>query len=375
MAEYPPGIRPDGAGLRIRLFRGGKCIYSETLKGNPQSKSLIAAAERKRKWLKARQELGLPLTEREAGSTLFEDVAQGYMDSLDAKHSTHISYENIINGYWMPLFGGWPLEEITTRIVKEALAGFSVSRKTKRNVLIPLRGILAHGEINPNPCDAIRFKRSRGASPAAYTPAQRAALMKAIGRAKVPDWLAGQPAAYFALLFGCGLRPCGEPLALEWPDYDGQWLTVSKQITKRRVQPYTKTDLARRVYVPTWARPHLDSLPTRFDGGYLFQNSRGGPHLDSDAFNPVWQKAHRLARISYQEPYACRHTRASELLSTGVNPADAAKQLGHSVEMFMRTYADWVEQYAGELDPARFEGVTAEKSNIRQSGSVPKVVK
>ena len=85
------------------------------------------------------------------------------------------------------------------------------------------------------------------------------------------------------------------------------------------------------------------------------------PHV-----NGVWRSAHKKARISYQEPYACRHTRASELLSTGVNPADAAKQLGHSLEMFIRTYADWVEAFAGDLDPTRFEGVTAEKQNIRR---------
>lgn len=366
MAGRTAGISPDGAGLRIRIFSGGKCVYSETLRGDPTSQSLITAAKSRREWLLARHKLGLPLREGEPDSQLFEDVAQGYMNTLDAKHSTHISYENIINRYWMPLFAGVPVDEIRTRTIKEALPTFGVSKKTQKNILVPLRGILDHGEVNPNPCNNIRFRRNNAASPSSYDLSQRMALMAAITAIPVPAWFKGQPAAYFALLFGCGLRPCGEPLALQWPDYDGEWLTVGKQITKRKLQQYTKTNVTRRVYVPTWVRPYLDRLPSRFGGGFIFQNSLGKPHLDTDRFNPIWKRAHKTARISYQEPYACRHTRASELLSTGVNPADAAKQMGHSLEMFVRIYAEWVEQFAGGLDASRFEGATAENGAIRQ---------
>lgn len=363
MAAYPPGIDAHGAGLRIRLFRGAKCVYQETIKCDPLSQSSIAAAGQRRKWLKARLDLGLPLEANAAHSAIFEDVAQGYLNTLDAKHSTHISYENIINHYWVPVFAGWPAHEITTRGIKDHLATLSIAKKTKKNILIPLRGLLDYGEVNPNPCHGITFRRRKqeSGSPDSYDLKQRNKLLEKIERLPAPDWFAGQPIAYFALLFGCGLRPCGEPLALLWTDYDGTWLDVSKQITKRRLQPYTKTDMARRVFVPSWVRPFLDTLPSRFGGKYLFTNSHGGPHLDSDHFNALWQTAHTKARIPYQEPYACRHTRASELLSTGVHPADAARQLGHSIEMFMRTYAEWVEQFAGELDPSRFEGVTVRK--------------
>ena len=40
-----------------------------------------------------------------------------------------------------------------------------------------------------------------------------------------------------------------------------------------------------------------------------------------------------------------RHTRATELLSVGVNPAKAARQLGHDKETFLKTYADYVPDY------------------------------
>ena len=39
--------------------------------------------------------------------------------------------------------------------------------------------------------------------------------------------------------------------------------------------------------------------------------------------NAAWKEAHRRARVPYRIPHTCRHTRAAELLSTGVEPAEA----------------------------------------------------
>ncbi|MBL6905034.1 MAG: hypothetical protein ISR27_05845 [Pseudomonadales bacterium] len=35
------------------------------------------------------------------------------------------------------------------------------------------------------------------------------------------------------------------------------------------------------------------------------------------------------------------------MLSKGVNPAKAAKQLGHDKETFLKTYADYLPEYDG----------------------------
>lgn len=349
MDEWPVGIRPDGDGLRIRIWHKGRLYYSETLKGDPYSPSHLAAAKNRREWLIARKKLGLPLVEGgESEQQVFEDVAQQYIDTLDAKRSTHMSYEHAINKKWMPVFAGWPVAAITAAKIRSTLMGFPVSNKTRKNLLIPLRGILDYAQVHPNPAAGIRLKRSQKPEVDRYTPGQRAALMAS---------LRGQAAVYFAVLFGCGLRP-GEALGLDWSDYDGEYLDVSKQITRRRLEPSTKTSMRRRVYVPKWVREYLNGHTTRFKKGYIFQNTKGGPHLDTDVFNGAWRKAHTKARIPYRIPYTCRHTRAAELLSTGVNPADAAKQLGHSMEMFLRTYSEWIEEYAKDRDDSRFEGHT-----------------
>ncbi len=89
----------------------------------------------------------------------------------------------------------------------------------------------------------------------------------------------------------------------------------------------------------------------------------GGPYLDTDVFLAAWKEAHTALGIRYREPYVCRHTKAAELLSTGVHYADAAKYMGHTVEMFLRTYSEWIEEYAGlaDQDDSRFEGVPLAK--------------
>ena len=75
---------------------------------------------------------------------------------------------------------------------------------------------------------------------------------------------------------------------------------------------------------------------------YVFRNTFDRPCLDADDFNEAWNAALKQCRMTYRRAYNCRHTRASEMLMAGVEPAFAAKQLGHSTEMFLKTYADWI---------------------------------
>lgn len=301
-------------------------------------------------------DLGLPLTVEDETATQQTVVkaAQDYLNTLDAKRSTHMSYENILNQYWLPAIGHWILSEVTSTKIKEILTTLKVSGKTKRNALIPIRGVFDHAEIVPNPADRVLVRKHQKALVERYTPKQRDAILAQ---------LEGQERVYFSLLFGCGLRP-GEALALLWTDYDGTELEVSKQITRRKLEASTKTSVRRKVYVPKWVRDILSDHPTRFAKSHILLNSHGRPHLDTDHMNEVWREAHRRAKIAYRVPYVCRHTRASELLSIGIGPADAAKQLGHSPEMFLRIYAEFIEEFAKGQDRARFEGVEPEKSTL-----------
>jgi len=52
-----------------------------------------------------------------------------------------------------------------------------------------------------------------------------------------------------------------------------------------------------------------------------------------------------------------RHAHATAMLMAGMTPAFCAKQLGHSVKMFLRTYAKWLDGGQDDLEMSRLESV------------------
>ena len=51
----------------------------------------------------------------------------------------------------------------------------------------------------------------------------------------------------------------------------------------------------------------------------------------------------KLSGLRQRDARQTRHTYATMMLMAGVAPAYAAKQMGHSIEMFLRTYAKWID--------------------------------
>jgi integrase len=66
-------------------------------------------------------------------------------------------------------------------------------------------------------------------------------------------------------------------------------------------------------------------------------------------------KSHKRKQMHYRTPYVCSHTRAAELISKGVLPPLAAKQLGHSTAVFLNTYSEWIDEYAENRNLEQFE--------------------
>ena len=99
----------------------------------------------------------------------------------------------------------------------------------------------------------------------------------------------------------------------------------------------------------------IKSMPTRIDSPYFFVNEDGGFFKDQRHFNRAWLKAHKRKQIHYRKPYSARHTRAAERLSMGILAPDAAVQLGHSTAVFLNTYSEFINEYAANQDPRRFE--------------------
>ena len=364
--RWPTCISDSNGRPRIRIENRGRVVFDRTLDVNIDTKSGLAAAVRLRDSVKSRLALGLAVTEQSHNEQhVFAEAAQEYMNQLSGQLSTHLDYESAINSWWMPEFGNSIVQDITTKDIRKVLNARTVTAKRKRNVLIPLRGIFDYLDIRPNPADFKIKKTEQAKVIERYLPDERSALLSA---------LEGENRVYFALLFGCGFRPSGEPLGLHWPDYDGHTLSVHQTIVRRKLKPTTKTYVARKVVVPEWLKPILENHPTRFEKGPLFINSLGTVYKDSDKFNQAWKLAHQATGIRYRIPYVCRHTRAAELLSTGVEPVEAAKQLGHSLEMFNRIYSEFIEAYCQGKDPARFNGLAPSIEKLPKNSQTGKVI-
>lgn len=96
---------------------------------------------------------------------------------------------------------------------------------------------------------------------------------------------------------------------------------------------------------------------TYLAGAEVFQDPRYGVAWDDErAFRRTfWTPLLKKLGILYRRPYNMRHSYATAMLMAGMTPAFCAKQLGHSVEMFLRTYAKWLDGAQNDLEMARLE--------------------
>lgn len=356
---WPEHIRPNNnTGFRIRFRYQGK-VFQTTVPGQHASKSDLQAAIRERNRIMSCLQQGVdPFDTPEESlrtSSTFNEDAQEYMHLINVEYATAMDYEVRLNRHWMPLFTGRNSGTITHSEIQRYLNTLSVTEKTKRNLLIPLRGVFESAGVHPNPVDRVKLRKHQKEPVQRFTPAERDAIL---------SQLQGQVHLYFAIAFGTGIRPSGEMLALQWDDYNGSRIKVHSSVVRRRYKPTTKTHEVRYVQVPIWLRKVLDSHKASVPAGqrWMFINTQGNMCRDADMFNKAWREAFdkeavKAMGIQYRHPYICRHTRAAQLLSSGVAPAAAAKQLGHSVEMFLNNYSEWIEEYSNAREMERIIGI------------------
>lgn len=67
-----------------------------------------------------------------------------------------------------------------------------------------------------------------------------------------------------------------------------------------------------------------------------------------------------------------RHTYATVMLMAGMTPAFCAKQLGHSVEMFLKTYSKWLDGDQNELEMRRLETAISPQNLPEKAKKAPK---
>lgn len=87
-------------------------------------------------------------------------------------------------------------------------------------------------------------------------------------------------------------------------------------------------------------RHHINDFATT---SLVFTNAAGA-HITPHNYGKAWSRARAQLwpaphPLSDARVYDLRHSAASTMLSAGINPAEVARRLGHSVDMLMKVYA------------------------------------
>ena len=89
-----------------------------------------------------------------------------------------------------------------------------------------------------------------------------------------------------------------------------------------------------------------------------------------------WQPAIKRLGIRMRRAYQTRHTYATMLLMSGVNPAYVSRQLGHAnAQMLFRVYAKWIDRADRGREMAKFEASLSVSASANSSLILPKIHK
>ena len=169
-----------------------------------------------------------------------------------------------------------------------------------------------------------------------------------------------------------------ELYALKWGsiDFATAYFAVTETLVRGDHQDHTKTNKMRNVKLNSRALAALmrQKKHTFLAGESVFQDPRYDQGwIDERAFGrSFWKPTLKRLGIRYRRPYNCRHTYATQLIMANANHKWAAGQMGHSVEMFQKTYTKWIDGDQNELEIAKLE---ANLKNQISPGLVPETSK
>ena len=274
-------------------------------------------------------------------------VGQLFGEWLDVKkpelqHSTIHSYQQTIDSYHFDAVRKDLVGDFNFRALKRLLARLPANPKTFNNVASVLRQVLEYGykaKILAEPLhESIDMRRRQKPEPDPFTLDEVEVLL---GKMK-----ADAARNYFEFAFFSGLRP-SELIALTWSKVDlrSDTVMVDSALTRGRVKG-TKTSEVRKVELPGRARDALERQRkvSQLAGGRVFLTVAGGELENTDMpLDSWWKPAMKVSGIRHRDARQTRHTYATMMLMAGVTPAYAARQMGHGIEMFLRTYSKWID--------------------------------
>ncbi|MCD6252004.1 MAG: tyrosine-type recombinase/integrase [Psychrobacter sp.] len=367
----PEGVRIRSGSLQV-YFKRKKKYYSITLPF-PVSAEGIRAAVKVRRDLITKAEWAI-LTDNDIAvargdavaddgvivtdGALFQEIAQKYLKHCEANNDSKNDYISALNKHWMPQLALIPIQDITSEIIRDIISdiGFK-SDKTFNNCLVPLRGVFDKAIelrlLTPadNPMAMIKNKKVQSGLPDPFTRAEMDALLGWLDKNLTDKdhfyyW-------YFEVAFWTGCRP-SELYALRWKDID--WFNESVIINKSRVRgvekQVTKTHTAREVYLNDRSKRALEALDAmKLSNDYvMICPETSQPFYNEKPARMRLIEAMKSTRVRHRPAYNARHTYATMLLMSDVNPVFVANQLGHSLQMLIKRYSRWLHGDQNKLE-------------------------
>lgn len=284
----------------------------------------------------------------------FGEYAQVWLDSRDIVAGTRKNYLNTLNKYWMPHLAPQPVSTVTPFQLRKIVVDTQwptplVKRITLSRLRTVLRSAVLDGWLEKNPAIAIDLppKRKKVIDPYTREEADRiiAHLYEKLGGRRTEIY-----ACWLEFAFYTGMRP-GEIRALKLSEVDESRRTAAvlrivtedeglvERVKNRKPRVVLLNDRALNALRRAKATRAKIKLKTEF----VFPPAQGNDMMQ-DAQGPTGylQEAVAALGIRRRRQYDTRHTYATMCLMAGMNIAFIANQLGHTVEVLLSTYAEWI---------------------------------
>lgn len=304
-----------------------------------------------------------PLVAGFSGDT-FQQTAESWLTIIknEIAATTYKEYENTLKAHWYGPFGTMPMRRITYESIALELAGKTLAPKTYNNVLTPLRATFAHAvrtkRLTEDPAALVHFRKVQDPAPDPLTLEEVELALETMARkygAEVAD--------YYEVAFFAGLRP-SEQIALRWEKislHSAEALIDSARV--RGIDKGVKTNEVRTIELTKRVMAAIlrQKARTFLAGNEVFLNPATGRAYPDTSYpmERFWTPALKAAGIRHRDARQTRHTCATLGLMAQANPAYMAAQLGHSLDMFFRVYAKWINKADRGRERDKLDAYTA----------------
>lgn len=265
--------------------------------------------------------------------------------------------------FWKSTIGSKPVRAVVHSDILTALSTkpkwSGKTRNNKTSVLrMALQLAMRDGALLTNPIDGLESAEHQQPEPDPFSVEEAEAIIAALAARGDHE-----VSRYFGFKFYTGLRT-SESLGLQWSSIDWRkgTLAVSDAVVLGEYKDRTKTNQVRHVQLNSRALQFLkEQKPSTFlhPAGWIFPDPRTGERWTDDEppRELYWRPCLKRIGMRYRSPYETRHTYATMMLMAGVAPAFAARQMGHSVETFLRKYARWIDGGQNAIEMGKLEGL------------------